>query len=158
MISRGLLKFTDKEGAPAGEILVEELNRMPADWLEKAEARGLLWYLTETPLCNRCLARCLKDVDFDGQIDACDECKPYFTPPPVSETYCEYCRKYLPENPVILKGWVPIDMMFCSPLCYSRWTVKYMVGKGIMKLTKLDQKIIDAEWERLKELDMTEKT
>jgi len=141
MTYRGLLKFTDQNGDPAGEILLEELKRMPADWLDKAEDRGLTWTLGETPLCDSCLILSLSDEAFDPEFDACEKCKPLFMPPPVSETFCEYCKKPLPEDdPVRLTGWRKMPAMWCSQRCFRLWMVKDLLNKGLVKVYKLQRK------------------
>lgn len=139
-IYRGLLTFTDQNGDPAGEILLEELSRMPGDWLDQAEDRGLTWELGESPLCDSCLIQSLQDESFDGEWDACEKCKPYFKPPPVCETYCEQCKRPLPENPVVLTGWRLMPAMWCSPACFRKWMVKDLIAKGIVKIQNYRRK------------------
>ena len=140
MTYRGLLTFKDQNGDPAGEILLEELSRMPGNWVEQAEARGLTWELGETPLCDSCLLQSLADEDFDGELDACEKCKPYFRSPEVSEVFCEHCKKPLPEDPICLEGWRLMPARWCSQACFRKWMVKDLMAKGMVKVLKYSRK------------------
>lgn len=134
MIYRGVLEFSD-----GGEVLLEELRRMkdPSGFIEKIEATGLSWRLTEVEYCDTCFERFLTDENFDPDFDACEACMELFKPSENDDRLCRYCHKALPVGKeVILHNPDHIPERFCSIKCFQFWSMKFLAKAGFIRLKK----------------------